>query len=347
MQVLILAGGRGTRLWPLSRAESPKQLLAPLDDEKSLLVQTAERVCAQGIPSENIHLVTTKQQAHLFQELWKGYGGIIEESAAKNTGPAVLLGVKYLLEKGISSTEAIAVFPSDHYISDFCFNADEDCAQCILCYRIIPTRPETGYGYIQTHGGDICRKVEAFKEKPDALIAQAWFDAWKKTPNNVDNKFWNSGIYVFSVNSLSYVLKASIPDVYALWQEEPYDELIKKYSFFPQISFDVLVAEKADNLYSLPLPCSKWRDIGTWESVHEALRSESSDNVAAGKASVVASESAGNLAFSKTKKTIAFAGVSDLAVIDTGDAILVADKKNSTAMKELLDTLAVQYKDLC
>lgn len=341
MQALLLAGGQGTRLWPLSRMETPKQLLSPLSEEKSLLIQTAERILAQGVPAQNIHLVTTAAQVPLFEKSWKGFGAIIAESAAKNTGPAVLLGVKYLQNLGISPTEPIGVFASDHYISDMKFPIGMDCSQRIFCFTLKPTRPETGYGYIQLEKGalDKARRVQFFKEKPDTPTAEAWFRAWQESPENPENKFWNSGIYMFSVQSLLPALQKS-PEAYGLWNENSYQNLCALYADFTKASFDTLIAEKADNLYALPLPCSKWRDIGTWKSVHEALSPSPEANTAAGKAEILGADAQGNLAFSREKKLIAFAGVHNLAVVDTGDALLIADRDNADAMKHLLDALA-------
>lgn len=341
MQALLLAGGQGTRLWPLSRTETPKQLLSPLNEEKSLLIQTAERILAQGVPAENIHLVTTAAQAPLFEKSWKGFGGIIAESAARNTGPAVLLGLKYLQSLGVSPNEAIGVFASDHYISDMKFPIDIDCSRRLFCFTLEPTRPETGYGYIQLEKGPLneARRVQAFKEKPDAPTAEAWFRAWAETPQNPENKFWNSGIFVFSVQSLLPVLQKS-PEAYKLWNENSYQGLCARYAEFAKVPFDILIAEKADNLYALPLPCSRWRDIGTWKSVHEALSPSPDGNAAAGRAEILCADAKGNLAFSKEKKLIAFAGVDNLAVVDTGDALLVANRDDADAMKHLLDALA-------
>ncbi|MGL5722833.1 MAG: sugar phosphate nucleotidyltransferase [Brevinema sp.] len=348
MIALVLAGGQGTRLWPLSRSAMPKQMLSPLNEDKPLVRQTAERIAAQGIDPQSIYLVTTAQQAPLFKEAWEGFGTIITEPDAKNTAPAVLLAVKYLQENGVSETEAITIFASDHYISDFKFDTTIDATDAIFCYTLKPTRPETGYGYIQLEASSsLARKVDSFKEKPKLDFATQWFEAWEKTPDEPSNKFWNAGIYTFSIQSLLTVLEKSAPQLAARWKESNYKQFEAEYSSCPKVAFDILIAEKATNLYALPLDCTKWRDIGTWESVHEALASSSTANAAAGEATITAVSSQGCLGFSKTKKIIAFAGVEHLAVIDTEDALLIVDKNNSVAMKELLDKLASDHPEVC
>ena len=348
MIALVLAGGQGTRLWPLSRSAMPKQMLSPLNEGTPLVRQTAERIAAQGIDPQSIFLVTTIQQAPLFKEAWKGFGAIIAEPAAKNTAPAVLLAVKYLQKLGVSETEAITIFASDHYISDFKFDTTLDASESIFCYTLKPTRPETGYGYIQLEASSSqARKVHSFKEKPNQDLANEWFEAWQKNPKDSTNKFWNAGIYTFSTKSLLAVLRKSDSSLAERWEKSSYEQFESDYSSCPKVSFDVLIAEKAPNLYGLPLNCSKWRDIGTWESVHEALASSPISNAAAGNATITAVSSQGCLGFSKTEKLIAFAGVDNLAVIDTGDALLVVDKNNSVAMKALLDKLASDHPEVC
>ncbi|MGL5255155.1 MAG: sugar phosphate nucleotidyltransferase [Brevinema sp.] len=348
MKILILAGGQGTRLWPLSRKTMPKQLLSPLNEDKPLVIQTAERVVAQGIDPKSISLVTIAQQVPLFKEVWKGFGDVIAEPDAKNTAPAILLGLKYLQKLGISDTEAVTVFPSDHYIGDFEFDTSIDASEAIFCYTLKPTRAETGYGYIQLED-DLSpkRKVHSFKEKPNLELAKEWFSAWEKNPSEPTNKFWNAGIFTFSINSLLAALHENDPELASRWQTSSYEEFEANYSSCPKVAFDVLVAEKASNLYALPLKCSKWRDIGTWESVHEALATESTSNVAAGEASITAVSSEGCLGFSKTSKLITFAGVENIAAIDTGDALLIVDKNNPIAMKSLLDKLASDHPEVC
>lgn len=349
MYGLILAGGQGTRLWPLSRKNMPKQMLAPLGEDKSLLAMTIERIQTAGFPSKNIHLITAESQKEDLKAIWNQYsiGTIIAEPEAKNTGPAVLLGVKYLLEQGASNNEPIYIFPSDHYISSFHPNLTLDLSDKIICFYVAPTRPETGYGYIEIEAENGLQRVKNFKEKPDASTAKKWFDLSKNSTLHTQSKFfWNSGIYGFSAASIEKAIKKSNPELFDLWKNSSYANFLKQYSTIPKIPFDKLVAEKADNLYTLKLPATHWRDIGTWESVHEALSSNGSSNVAAGKSIITAADSSGCLGYSTQRKLIAFAGVENIAVIETPDCILIVDKNNPQAMQDILETIKSEHSDL-
>lgn len=349
MYGLILAGGRGTRLWPLSRKNMPKQMLAPLGEDKSLLAMTIERIQTAGFPSGNIHLITAESQKEDLETIWNQYsiGSIIAEPEAKNTGPAVLLGVKYLLEQGASKDEPVYIFPSDHYISNFHPDLTLDLSDKIICFYVKPTRPETGYGYIEIEAENGLQRVKNFKEKPDAATAKKWFSLSTDNSTYTQSKFfWNSGIYGFSAASLERTIKKSTPELFDLWADSSYADFLEHYPAIPKIPFDKLVAEKADNLYALKLPATHWRDIGTWESVHEALSNNHLSNVAAGKSIITAADSSGCLGYSTQHKLIAFAGVENIAVIETPDCILIVDKNNPQAMQDILETVKSQHSDL-
>ncbi|MGL5955245.1 MAG: sugar phosphate nucleotidyltransferase [Brevinema sp.] len=345
MKALLLAGGKGTRLWPLSKTQTPKQIISPFEEEKNLLEMTIERTLNLGFHNEDIFLITVQDQAPLLQPYARQ---IIIEPEARNTAPAILLGAKKLISLYTDPEESIYVFPTDHYISNFTPNLSLDLHDIILCFRIIPTRAETGYGYIQTHTGGVIRKVRRFTEKPDQQTANQWYESWLNDPEGAQEEkyFWNSGIYAFSLNSLKLALQKIDPQLCDFWLQSDYEEFLANYTKIPKQSFDILIAEQAFNLHSAPLPADSWRDVGTWQSVYEALSSSKLENIHLGKGQLITAESSSCLVKSDQDFNIACAGVDNLAIIISGNQILIADKTNPLAMQELIKKLQNDYPEL-
>ena len=351
MKALLLAGGKGTRLWPISKANTPKQTLSPFGEDKNLLQITIERTLNIGFNPKDIYLVTAKNQENLMHPLWKPYqlGPVIAEPVAKNTAAAILLATKKLMEEGTDLGEAIYVFPTDHYIMDFEPNLLVDLHDIILCFRIVPTRAETGYGYIQAHTGGDIRKVRSFTEKPDGALATEWLQSWLENPEGVQEEkyFWNAGIYAFSLHSLGSALKKIDYDLYQTWMTLSYDELVNSYEKLPTLPIDKLIAEQAYNLHCTPLKASTWRDIGSWQSIYEALSENSGENIHLGKGILITTEGTSSCFVSSDKEyNIACAGVEDLAVVIDGNNILITNKKDPEAMQHLINKLNTQHRNL-
>ncbi|MGL4563147.1 MAG: sugar phosphate nucleotidyltransferase [Brevinema sp.] len=350
MHALLLAGGKGTRLWPLSKKQTPKQLLSPLGDEKSLLEHTIDRTKNIGFDPHHIHLVTSEEQVTEISQVWNGLGlgSIIAEPIAQNTAPAILLAVKKLIKENIACDESIYVFPTDHYITDFKPNLTLNLKDIIFCYRIKPTRPEIEYGYMQAHTGGIIRKVRSFKEKPDINTAELWFDSWVKDPNGGEEEkyFWNAGIYAFTINSLKSALEKIDKTLYHLWYDSSYEEFLNLYNTLPKEPFDKLIAEKAYNLHCAPLPATSWRDIGSWESIHEALRSNINDTVTLGKGTVIHENTSSCLIFNDQEINVICGGLENLAIIIKNNNILIVDKNKPETIQKLIKKIQDQYPEL-
>ncbi len=342
---VILAGGRGTRFWPLSRKRRAKQLLA-LDGKRTMIQQTFSRL-APLAGASNFWIITNgdlrdaiaKQLPRLNRRQ------IIAEPVGRNTAPAIGLAAFILLRT--SPDAVIGMFPSDHVIADEArFRADvqkaarlaiEDGTMVVM--GIQPTRAETGYGYIEA-GKEITggiRQVRGFKEKPDAATAEQFFAA--------GNYFWNSGMFVWSARTLADALAAHLPKTADVLQEIAATYGTRKWEatlarLYPRcesISVDYAVAEPVSakgegksGLYCIPADWG-WNDLGSWTALHEhktrRKTERDGDNVIEALASITL-HAAGNYVHAPGK-FVAAVGVNNVVVVETDDALLVTTREHS------------------
>jgi len=335
MHIVILCGGSGTRLWPLSRKNFPKQFLN-LCGDKSLLQETFARA-RKIAPTENIVLTTNKANyfnvVNQIREIEKNFDSrqILTEPAALGTLPAVLYAVKYLLErKKINPDDSVAVLPSDHYIKEegeYCRTlkrAMENVGDRMGTIGVLPTRPETGYGYIKKgkKENDWFRKVDEFIEKPDAEAAIIYV--------HTGQYLWNSGIYVFTPRTFANELKKHAPEAHSLFLREP-KEFMENFSALPPTSIDSAISEKSDKM-SVMEGDFGWSDIGSFDSLAE---------VAGGKnrAKHVSLDSKNIFAYSANNRLIATSGVEDLIIVENSDSILVQKKGKSNDIRKIVEHL--------
>lgn len=312
MKGLILAGGSGTRLWPLSREDAPKQFLA-LGEEGSLLQQTVERLSNY----EPLIIANEKHQSLIETQ---AQCPVLIEPEARSTAPAIALGVKYLLDNGKASLEDVCVVtPSDLYFEneeDFLRllpSAEEGARSgAIVIFGVVPTYPETGYGYIQTAEGKGILRVERFVEKPPFETAVRLLEK--------GGYYWNAGIFVFKISTLLDEMKRHAPDI-AQWMELPYRECIETFASLPKISFDHAIMEKSKHLLMIPFP-SVWSDLGTWERLDAALPKDKEGNFFSGKVEAIDTEEC--LVFGDDIITL---GVKDLVVVKYQGKVVVCSKQ--------------------
>jgi mannose-1-phosphate guanylyltransferase/mannose-6-phosphate isomerase len=343
MRTVILAGGGGTRLWPLSRKNFPKQFLS-FEGKGSLLQKTTARF----LPHSKTLLVSTNTQYQpLVQQqlaaIDPGHKAqIVVEPCSKNTAGAILLAVRFLLEReGASMEDPVLILPSDHLIepeSVFlqCIQSSLEVAKkgYLLLFGIRPTKPETGFGYIQL-GQPLDRHVHtvlSFVEKPDALRALHFLES--------KQFYWNAGIFAFTPKTFLEELSLHSPGLKEAAQLS-YEQLLKIYPDLPSISIDYALMEKSKRIGVCPLPV-EWSDVGSWDSVYEVMPKDAEQNVKQGE--VLAIDTKNSLILGG-KKLICTIGLEDLLIVETPTALFISKKGESQKVKELVQELAQRGKD--
>lgn len=334
---VILAGGSGSRLWPLSRELYPKQLLN-LCAEKSLLQSTFEMLNKFIPASEIISVTNSKHQANVKMQLGDLCESpvILAEPLSKNTAPAIAICVKYILETS-ENDETILVVPSDLLIKENeKFKQTVISAQKyvdegkIVTFGIKPTYPETGFGYIHS----VDNKVTKFTEKPDNETVLTYLKD--------ENYYWNSGIFMFKVSTIMKELETHCPDIMNILQNIKCSD--NKISFtefdkMPNISIDYALMEKSDNIAMVELQ-SDWKDLGSWKSIYEVSPKDENNNVFVGH--VLDKDSKNSFVYSSSK-LVATIGLEDTIVIETEDAILACKKDKTQEVKQIYETLKQQH----
>jgi mannose-1-phosphate guanylyltransferase/mannose-6-phosphate isomerase len=337
LKTLILAGGKGTRLWPLSRELMPKQFIR-IFDSTSLFQKTVERALKFSKPKE-IFIVTNKEYKFRVLDDLKELGievpeeNILLEPVGKNTLPAIFWGMKAIEENYGKSK--VAVLPSDHlirvnddYIKAF-ENAEKLADKYFITFGIKPTRPHTGYGYIKPgeklEGG---YRVAEFKEKPDYETAKRYVE---------EGYYWNSGMFLFDSSLFIEEVKNLAPEVYNAFEDAKSIE--EAYEKVPEISVDYGIMEKTNKAAVVPLN-TYWNDLGSFDALYEAFEKDEHGNavsIRGFKGDYINVDSKDNLII--TERLTATVGVKDLVIIDTGDALLVAKKGETQKVKEVYKKL--------
>lgn len=350
---VVLAGGSGTRLWPLSRKNFPKQFLR-LQGETSLLQQTMQR--AVMLPhAANTLVVSNEAHYFLCQEQLQAYAGKITyllEPCARNTAPAIASAAHYI--SSIAGPDAVMlILPSDHWIADDNawhaamlegaeFAATDDA---LVTFGIQPAAPKTGYGYIEAArplAGNVLA-VGSFREKPDAKTAEEFIAS--------RNYYWNSGMFVCRAGTYLNELKQHAPDIYnhserAVANAHHHQDYLRldeeAFSLCRDDSIDYAVMEKTNKAAVIPVNM-QWSDLGCWTSVAEANQLDQNGNALHGK--VIAKDSH-NCLISSEETLVTTLGIQDQIIVVTADAVLVADKRYSQQVKEIVNALGNEHGQL-
>ena len=351
--VVIMAGGVGSRFWPYSRTRHPKQFLDILGTGKTLIQHTFDRfrpLC----PPENILIVSSENykeqiinQIHDIKP-----DQILLEPLRKNTAPCIAYANQRI--RRVNPDANIVVAPSDHLIDnesefiqiirqglDFVRNRD-----VLLTLGIIPSRPETGYGYIQVNGTqDIegiagLRRVKTFTEKPNLELARVFLES--------GDFYWNSGIFIWSLRAIDHAMSRHLPDIQGLFNdgnsfygtsEEP--AFIRGvYDACDRISIDIGIMEKADNVF---VQCADfgWSDLGTWGSLYEHVPLDESAN-AVGKSLVLPFGADRNMVRIPEGKLAVIQGLSDYIIVDTDDVLLICRKEDEQEIRKMVDEVKIR-----
>jgi mannose-1-phosphate guanylyltransferase/mannose-6-phosphate isomerase len=338
---VILAGGSGSRLWPLSRQQLPKQFLA-LDGKDSLIQTTINRL-SPVIDAKSVLIVT--QEAHAKGEAYHTllpYNTLFEPTG-RNTAPAIALAAAYLTAGG--ADPIMVVLPADHIIKDEVrfrahLNNSIEAAKRgkLVTFGIQPTRPDTGFGYIKAHRGDDSEiyEVDRFTEKPDVATAEQFL--------NEGGYFWNSGMFVWRASVILAEIQKHLPAVHQVLQNiiaesksaGTFQQAVEKhFAAMPSISIDYGVLEKSNQVSLVPCDIG-WNDVGSWQAVHEISTLDENRNALQGK--VIALDCKNSLIRSE-KRLVAAIGVEDLCVVETADAMLISKMDQSQRVREVVDEL--------
>ena len=341
---LIMAGGGGTRFWPLSRKKVPKQLLN-LDGKEIMLNETIDRLSGV-VEKENIFIVTNTEQVGLTKQITSERvleNHILAEPSARNTAACIGYGAIEILKK--YGDGVMCILASDHYIKDeenfksVLKKAVETVEETdgLVTIGIKPTFPSTGYGYIKNEeiSNKTYKKVAEFVEKPDLERANAYIES--------GNYAWNSGMFVWKASTILRYFEKLLPDIYdklmiikeTMGTSSEYDVIRAIYDTIPKISIDYGIMERADSVYMLEGDFG-WNDIGSFDALPALYVSDTKGNVVRGENVLI--DSSDNIIVGNGKM-IATVGVNNLIIVETDDALLVCAKDRAQDVKEVVSAL--------
>jgi len=347
---VIMAGGAGVRLWPLSRQNRPKQVLR-LFSGASLLRRSYERVAAMLEPRQ-IHVITNHSHLPIVSKELPELpaANLIGEPVGRDTANAVGLAAALLAKR--DSDAVIGIFTADHVITPmdrFCaaveqaFQTAEQRPDALVTMGIRPTRPDTNYGYVW-RGERIAEglfQVRKFTEKPSAAEAMKYLSSGEY--------YWNSGMFMWKATTILDQIEKHLPESHKaiceiadVWETEQRQQKLESlYPKLMKISIDFAVMERADHVVVVEMSCH-WVDVGSWPAIESIIHADSDKNVSAcGR--VIHLGSRGNIVVSEEKHLIATVGVEDLVIVHSPDATLICKKGDATGIKELVDNVRSEY----
>ena len=332
MNIILLSGGSGKRLWPLSNEVRSKQFIKLFKDENGEYESMVQRVYRQITavdPNAKITIATSKNQASAIKNQLGEKASICVEPCRRDTFPAIALAAAYLYDElGVSRDEAVVVCPVDTYVDNTYYEAVQELQKLaeagtanLTLMGIEPTYPSEKYGYIIPANGDNVSKVKEFKEKPDTETAKKYLS---------QNALWNAGIFAFKLGYL-------VDKAHSMIDFEDYRDLFNKYDTLTKISFDYAVVEKESSIQVMRY-IGNWKDVGTWNMMAEVMADQT-------KGKVILDETCENThVVNELNIPILCMGCKDMIVAASGDGILISDKDRSGYMKPYVEKIETEAK---
>lgn len=349
---VIMCGGVGSRFWPYSRADRPKQFIDFFGTGRTLLQMSYDRILPI-VPRENVIVVTNERYAPLVKEQLPDLdpSNVLLEPARRNTAPCIAWAAYHIIARDPEAS--MIVTPSDHLITNE--NVFEQCVltgfdfvernDALLTFGINPTRPETGYGYIQIgeEAEQGILRVKTFTEKPNLELAKVFLESGEF--------FWNSGIFLWRASTIIDAIHKYVPDLANLFDKGQSDFgtpaetafIDANFASSPAISIDFAVMEKADNVY---VQCVSfgWNDLGTWSALYDNSPKNRDSNVTQ-NCKVLAYESTGNIFAVNGDKLVVVDGLKDYIIADAGDVLLICPKSEEQRIKLMVNDAKLAYED--
>ena len=342
---ILMAGGIGSRFWPVSTTEFPKQFQDMLGSGETLIQKTFSRL-SKIVPHDNILVLTNEKYSGLVAQQLPMISPdrIVREPEMRNTAPCILYATAKIQK--LNPDAIILVAPSDHWIEDEAAFVDnvqkcfDHCAthDALLTLGITPTFPNTGYGYIEYEVSPAkIKKVSKFTEKPDYATAKVFFES--------DNYLWNGGIFIWSATSILRAFEKFTPEMFALFMHgadsyntgKELDFIAANYADAENISIDYAIMEHADNVYVYPSDFD-WNDLGTWGSLHEKLPKDANNNAVV-NATVILENAKNNIIRTERPKLIVIDGLTDYIIVDKDDVLLIYPKSKEQNIKDLISKI--------
>lgn len=347
---ILMAGGVGSRFWPVSTTKTPKQFLDILGVGESL-IQTTFRRLAKFIPHDNIYILTNKMYREMVQEHLPEVkpGQIVLEPEMRNTAPSILLGALKIRKKNKDAVMVVA--PSDHWIQEqekfiqdiqlaFKQVAEQDK---LICLGITPTFPNTGYGYIkyEKEVQEELKPVLQFTEKPNIKKAQQFLEE--------GNYVWNAGIFVWSANFIVESFNKHLPEMFRLFKKgeeylnsaEEQNFLDRNYGRSDNISIDYGIMEKSDKVFVIPVNFG-WNDLGTWGSLQQELPQDEAGNTAV-NSRLFPMNSAGNIVRTAKDKIVVLDSLDNFIVVESEDVLLIMPKEKEQDIKKIREEVMDRF----
>jgi len=349
---LIMAGGIGSRFWPISRTAHPKQFIDILGSGKTLIQQTYDRFI-KIVPKKNIFILTNESYIQLVKEQIPDLDDsqILAEPIMRNTAPCIAYGSHKILK--LNPDASIVVAPSDHLIMDSeeftrCIKKSLEAAtkyDCLISLGIKPSRPDTGYGYIQYNTkkiGDDFYMVKTFTEKPNKELAKTFIQS--------GDFLWNAGIFVWSVKSILNAFKKYLPEMNDIFKEgqsvynteKEQDFVHAAFSQCTNLSIDYGIMEKAENVYVLPSEFG-WSDLGTWASVYDLSEKDYVGNAVIPSEMVIMYDSSNCMVNVPKGKLVIMQGLHDFIVVEENNTLLICPRSQEQEIKQIVGDVKQRF----